>query len=76
MLNKKQHFLRVCKCAAACPPHTIIPVFISLVHQQKKIKQPTFTGGDIYHHRLKTLLGFFLNFPEAKKKSSGNVNKS
>lgn len=41
MLNKKQHFLRVCKCAAACPPHTIIPVFISLVHQQKKIKKKT-----------------------------------
>ena len=31
--NKK---LRVCKCAAACPPHTIIPVFISLVQQKLK----------------------------------------
>ena len=65
MLNKKQHFLRVCKCAAACPPHTIIPVFISLVHQQKKIKKKQ-QSGDIYHQ--KTLLDIFLEFSRSKEK--------
>ena len=64
MLNKKQHFLRVCKCAAACPPHTIIPVFISLVHQQKRFKKNNKVATSIIK---KHYWAFFLNFPEAKK---------